>query len=583
MDKVLFLVTELHTPVGGLYRYSVEFLKNWQALAREGKTRFEPFVLSLRDLTEPLGELKPSPFFAELCGAKRAFKIFEAERGGSKAFFVEGALSGEEKNAFHAQLWGDYRINSLKASSWDYYAQLNAFWKYAPDVAEFAAGKLARRGERIAVVDAQDWLAFPAGFLVKRRLGVPLVCRFHSGEFGRSLGNPDPDSAALSVEAAALLEADFVQSVSATEAKFEIYNLLPLKNDAEAKLAPSRDAQWLAQQEWRNARYQEFLLLEPEDSVLFGKNAAGIPNGIILDEWKKISRRDIADGKKLFSRLLPGQSQRVLFIGRTETRKGIGALIEALALMKNDDVGLLLASSFNPESLEKYSRRIKELELDGRVVIHDSWIDERKKMQLFCAADAIALPSFYEPFGIVTLEALAADMACENNGLTGPVVVVGDTGGMHETIRNGVNGFKVPMEEFDLKPALLARVLDTVLGDEELHKNISRNGSRSVQSPFFNWREIVGRTIRVYEKAIANNALLKRLGGEKMPTVEEKFGNEAGKVWLALKDSRPLSLQEIKRKAKLNDFLAGAGTGWLAREGKVRLEGKAGNKYALNE
>jgi glycosyltransferase involved in cell wall biosynthesis len=385
------------------------------------------------------------------------------------------------------------------------------------------------------------------------------------------------------VEAAALLEADFVQSVSASEAKFEIYNLLPLKNEVEAKLAPSRDAQWLAQQEWRNERFQEFLLLEPEDSVLFGKNAAGIPNGITLDEWKKLSRRDISEGKRLFSRLLPNQSQRVLFIGRTETRKGISALIEALALMRNDDVGLLLASSLNAESLEKYSRRIKELGLEDRVVVHDAWVDERKKMQLFCAADAIALPSFYEPFGIVTLEALAADMACENNGLTGPVAVVGDTGGMREIIRNGVNGFKVPMEEFDLKPALLGRVLDAALGDEEMRKKISRNGAFSVQSPVFDWKEIVSRTMGVYEKAISNHALLEKIGGEKMPTVDEKFGNEAGKVWLALKDSKPLSLQEIKRKAKLNDFMAGAGIGWLCREGKVRLEGKAGNKYALNE
>ncbi len=583
MDKVLFLVTELHKPVGGLYRYSIEFLENWRQLAREGKTKFEPFVLSLRGLAEPLGELKPSPFFAELCKREKKFKVFEAERGGGTVYFLEGALSGEEKNAFHGCLWEEYRINSLTASYWDYYSQLNAFWKYVPDVAEFAAARLAKDGERIAVVDAQDWLAFPAGFLVKKRLGVPLVCRFHSGEFGRSLGRPDADSAPLSVEAAALMEADFVQSVSATEAKFEIYNLLPLKMEVEKQLAASRDGKWIAQQDWKNERYQDFLLLEAEDAPLFGRSAAGFSNGIVLDEWKTISRRDIGEGKRLFGKLLPNNSKKILFIGRTETRKGIGALIEALALMKDDAVGLLLASSFNPESFEKYSKRIKELGLEGRAVIHDSWVDERKKMQLFCAADAIALPSFYEPFGIVTLEAFAADMACEKNGVVGPVVVVGDTGGMHEVVRNGVNGFKVPMEEFDLKPALLARILDMALGDDELRREISGNGCRSVQSPSFDWREIVGRTMLVYDKAIANRALLEKIGGEKMPTVDEKFGNEAGKVWLALKDSEPLSMQEVKRKSKLNDFFAGAGMGWLAREGKVRLEGKTGNKFALNE
>ena len=127
---------------------------------------------------------------------------------------------------------------------------------------------------------------------------------------------------------------------------------------------------------------------------------------------------------------------------------------------------------------------------------------------MFCAADVIALPSLYEPFGIVTLEGLAADLACEKNGLKGPAVIVGDTGGMREVIKNGVNGFKVPLEEgkFDMNPAFMAKILSIVLSNDEIARNVSRGGGQRVQNPDFNWEHVATRVSEIYKRAITNHA-----------------------------------------------------------------------------
>ena len=110
--------------------------------------------------------------------------------------------------------------------------------------------------------------------------------------------------------------------------------------------------------------------------------------------------------------------------------------------------------------------------------------------------------------GMVTLEALAADLACERNGLAGPVVVVGDTGGMREVIRNGVNGVKVPIEEgqFNLDVALLARILALSLRGGELRERISKGGARQVQAESFDWVNIAGEVQELYKRAVKNNA-----------------------------------------------------------------------------
>ncbi|OIO22807.1 hypothetical protein AUJ65_05280 [Candidatus Micrarchaeota archaeon CG1_02_51_15] len=554
MKKVLFLVTELQKPVGGLYRYATELFPAWKHAVEQGKVGLEPFVLSLRDSGVLLRDLKPSPEFAQFVEANKGMKVYEAVRGGIKCFFLESSLSEGERDAFHKELWDKFRIRSEKSANWDFYRKLNSFWKHAPAVAEFWQQRHSKEG--IALVDAQDWLAFPAGFLCRERLKVPLVCRFHSGEFGRSLGKPDADNAVLFIEAAAFQEADFVQGVSISEAKFEAYNLLPLKQSITAELAAVKTQKWAQEQAWRDECFEKFSLLEPEDLSLIAQCVGGITNGIILDDWRNVTPERIKFGRTVLRKLLPEKQKFVLFMGRAEWRKGIDHLLEAFELLRDSSVGLVVSSRLSEDEYRKYYAKIVALGLAKDVVLYNGWVEEDLKKSLFCACDVLALPSLYEPFGLVTLEGLAADLAAELNGFVGPVVVVGGNGGMKEVIRNGVDGFKVPMErEFELKPALLSRILKIALNDEKLRHKISAGGARRVQQKYFSWAYIVERIFEAYSNAQANYATWHGNGDAKPPldmSAEFLHCRHVAKGVLreALKEAKTKSVSGVKEVKK---------------------------------
>ncbi len=503
MKKILFLITELQRPVGGLYRFTTELLPAWRQLVQNGETEFEPLVVSLREPLAPLGDLQLANEFAELMHYDSRLKVYTAERGGEKCYFLDASLNVEERNQLHRELWDKYRVRSEKAAQWDFYQNLNAYWRFLPDFAEV----LAKQND-IALIDAQDWLAFPAGFLAKERIHKPLHCRFHSGEMGRSLGRPDEDGAPLRIETAALQEADYVSGVSVTEAKFEVYGLMPRKEALSRELAESRGERWREEQKWKERRFEEFLLLESEDLELITQTVAGIPNGIILDPWRQLPRDVITEGRDTLQRLLPGKDKFVTFIGRPEYRKGIQHLLQAFAGLEYRNAGLLILSSMSEVELAKFRATCHGLGIEGAVQIYNGWVDERMKKGIFCATDILALPSLYEPFGLVTLEGLAADLTCHLSGAVGPVCVVGDTGGMHEVIRNGVNGFKVPMEEdrFDLQPHYLSVVIDLALRNPQLHARISRGGAERAQNFAFNWGVVAQNIFKAYRHAQENCA-----------------------------------------------------------------------------
>ncbi|OIO27037.1 hypothetical protein COX86_01290 [Candidatus Micrarchaeota archaeon CG_4_10_14_0_2_um_filter_60_11] len=493
--KVLFVVTELQRPVGGLYRFAVELLPAWRKAFAQGRTQFEPLVFSMKDPLAPPGDLVPSADFRMPEGVA----LFEAVRGGEKCYFLESALSQEQLGEFQQKLWETYGVRSMKSASWVFYRQLNAFWKSLPEVYPSV-----REKHDVALVDCQDWLAYPAGFALKEKFGLPLYCRMHSCEWGRSLGKPDPEEPQLSIEAAALQEADFFQSVSAGEVRFDLYRLLPLK-EALAREKP-RGEEWMARQAAKEKDYQDFLLTEPRGkAVLVGKRCAGVPNGIILDSWRKITAEDVAAGRAALDALLPGKEKYAFFIGRPAKIKGVYELLDAFARL-DAAFGLVMSSSFTPPLFDEFMREIAARGLQDRVALRDGWIDEKLKKQIMCASDVIVLPSLYEPFGIVTLEGLAADLACEANGLGGPVVVVGDTGGMKETVENRVSGLKAPMDadRFELKSELLAGVLSEAFNDAELKRRLSRGGAERVKSPVYDWVNIAETYGGLYARCVKN-------------------------------------------------------------------------------
>lgn len=159
-----------------------------------------------------------------------------------------------------------------------------------------------------------------------------------------------------------------------------------------------------------------------------------IPVGVDTVQFRPYSRRTIR--KRLN---LPTDIPIVLYAGRLEWRKGIGTLVESIRDLaeKWQDIALYIigggttksSKQLDADELTRLHKIIEELGIKSRV--HFLGAKPQTQMaQYYAAADVCAVPSYYEPFGIVPIEA----MAC------GTPVVASRTGGMQYTVEDGVTG-----------------------------------------------------------------------------------------------------------------------------------------------
>jgi D-inositol-3-phosphate glycosyltransferase len=102
----------------------------------------------------------------------------------------------------------------------------------------------------------------------------------------------------------------------------------------------------------------------------------------------------------------------------------------------------------------------------------------------YSAAEVCVVPSYYESFGLVALEA----MAC------GTPVIASRVGGLLHTVEDGVNGFLVPSGDAQA----LAEKLRMVLCDAELRQRLATNARLSTQS--YTWKIVAERMLRVYQQ-----------------------------------------------------------------------------------
>jgi D-inositol-3-phosphate glycosyltransferase len=102
----------------------------------------------------------------------------------------------------------------------------------------------------------------------------------------------------------------------------------------------------------------------------------------------------------------------------------------------------------------------------------------------YSAADVLVMPSHYESFGMVALEA----MAC------GTPVIASQVGGLAFLVQDGVTGFTVPAEDH----GILCEKLTTLLNDRELQKSFGSNAFQYAQE--YDWGKIARRILGVYEE-----------------------------------------------------------------------------------
>jgi starch synthase len=186
----------------------------------------------------------------------------------------------------------------------------------------------------------------------------------------------------------------------------------------------------------------------------------------------------------------------VIFVGRITRQKGVPVLLRAASgLIPEAQLVLLAGAADTPEQLAEVTELVEGLRATRSGVF---WIPEmlpkRDVIQLLTHATVFAIPSIYEPLGIVNLEA----MAC------GTAVVGSRTGGIPEVVADGETGLLVPVGE----PEPLAAALNTLLSDPDRARAMGQAGRKRAVAEF-GWPAIAAQTADLYAELA--HAGLKRL------------------------------------------------------------------------
>ncbi|SAK72835.1 glycosyltransferase family 4 protein [Caballeronia ptereochthonis] len=175
----------------------------------------------------------------------------------------------------------------------------------------------------------------------------------------------------------------------------------------------------------------------------------------------------------------------ILFAGRLAETKGIGDLLEAVALLvaRGVAVRLIVAGSGD---LKRWEDEAHRLSIRDRVVF-PGWLEGDDKLECYRTARIFCMPSHYEAFGIATLEAMFAGL---------PVVGT-SVGGFPDLVEQGRSGFLVSPSN----PSELAQALRTLLDDDALAAEMGRRG-RQQAFERFSCNSIVERYVDVYRRTM---------------------------------------------------------------------------------
>jgi len=226
-----------------------------------------------------------------------------------------------------------------------------------------------------------------------------------------------------------------------------------------------------------------------------------IPCGVDLNLFQPLNREDCR--AKLG---LAPDAPVLLWVGRLEKLKGVDILISALAELEEPGVTLLIVGGDDRASAlrAELQRQAEEAGVAASVRFEGPVAHDRLPIY-YSAADICVVPSYYESFGLVAVEA----MAC------GTPVVASRVGGLVSTVVEGVTGYLIPWR----CPEPFAEKLEVLLHNPELRANFSRAARASVER--FRWRNIALQVAGMYDEAIARRRSRSR------PNEGVGFGKEA--------------------------------------------------------
>jgi glycogen(starch) synthase len=323
---------------------------------------------------------------------------------------------------------------------------VDAFVRWVDDMnADMAerAGELCERYD-FGLVHSHDWLVAGAAERTARAIGRPWLVTVHATEYGRHQGwvHKHPQSAIHAVERAMVRRADHVLTCS----------------------------------EFMRGHVRSVFRVR-------GAKVTAIPNGI---DARELDPGD-NDLTALRRRFAAPEQRLVLLVGRLVYEKGFHLALDALAplVRSRGDVRFVVAGTGTAEAeLKRQARRLR-LTKHGTFL---GWVGDDMLHALYRVADLCIVPSIYEPFGLVALEAMASGCLC----------VVADTGGLREVVpADGTVGLRFPSRD----AGALRDVLAQVLGDDIARAQLVAEAREHVLR--FNWAEVARQTAEIYAGLVA--------------------------------------------------------------------------------
>jgi glycogen(starch) synthase len=241
---------------------------------------------------------------------------------------------------------------------------------------------------------------------------------------------------------------------------------------------------WLTYEAWKVICCSDYMISHvrwafglPADKLIM------VPNGVNFEAYANERKEDLTQFRNRFALT---QEKIVLFVGRLVFEKGAHVLVSAVpkVLEKIDAKFVIVGNGYMRDQL---SDLVQKMGLAHKVMF-TGFVDDETLRRLQKSADVSVVPSLFEPFGIVALEAMAA----------GSPVVVSDTGGLSEIVSHEVDGMKV----YAGNPDSLSWGITRVLTDEGLANRLRANAYRKVQEKY-NWDTIARQTETVYESVLS--------------------------------------------------------------------------------
>jgi glycogen synthase len=317
--------------------------------------------------------------------------------------------------------------------------------------ADMLAAALALDGP-FALVHSHDWLVADAGRRLARRFATPWLVTVHATEYGRHQGWVDkhPQSHIHAVERRMVRDADHVVTCS----------------------------------HYMRGHVADVFGIPPQ-------RMTAIPNGIDPTDLQPVP-----DLPRLRARFAAPDERLVLLVGRLVYEKGFHLALDAMPtlIQRLGGVRFLVAGSGTAEAELKAQAERLGLMQHGSFV---GWTGDDVLHSLYRIADLCVVPSLYEPFGLVALEAMASGCPC----------IVADTGGLREVVPRGS---RVGLRFRARDSRSLARIAERLLSDDDLRHRLVAEASEHVLR--FDWADTARQTTAVYERLCRVRARSGRAG-----------------------------------------------------------------------